>query len=227
MTPSDADLAPWIGKGYRDVKAFHYAGSTMQVDWRIQYLDGSTALLVLPGTETPTQWLLDFLAVPVHAHPVTWTHDLGCVHAGFYAGLSQVWSVLKPLFEGCSIYIAGHSLGAARAAILTGIMVLDGATPARVLLCGAPQPGYARLAEVVKLVPCVTYWNTPARPTIEDPPDPVNDVPFYWPPLFPYQHAWSKITAIDVPPPIGDPWSFVGRHHDTLYEQGILQRSLK
>src|SRR5580700_1257098 len=68
-------------------------------------------------------WARDFLAVPEHpfiSHP-----QLGWVHAGFMMGMEAAWSEIKKHIQGNVIYFTGHSLGAARATIATGMCRLD------------------------------------------------------------------------------------------------------
>ncbi|SIO38681.1 Lipase (class 3) [Bradyrhizobium erythrophlei] len=84
---------------------------------------------------------------------------------------------LRPL-TGQPVIVTGHSLGAARAAVMCGLMVADGAAPAARVVFGEPKPGLMDFAERIKDVPARSYRNGDALHH-----DLVTDVPFSFPPL--------------------------------------------
>ena len=69
---------------------------------------------------------------------------LGPVHPGFFAGLPELWTRLKPRLTQKPCNVAGHSLGAARASLFTGLMVLDGKPPVRDCALASPGPASRR-----------------------------------------------------------------------------------
>ena len=93
-------------------------------------------VVVLRGSTTPQDWVRDFEAV---ADPFT-HFALGPVHPGFLAGMESAYRAMKPHLR-ADVMICGHSLGAARAAVLTGLMVHDGRAPRARVVFGEPRPG--------------------------------------------------------------------------------------
>jgi len=70
-------------------------------------------------------------------------HDgLGPVHPGFFAGLPELWDRLKNTLTNKPCVVAGHSLGAARASLFTGLMVPADHSPVRRLCFGEPRSGF-------------------------------------------------------------------------------------
>ena len=98
---------------------------------------------------------------------------LGPVHPGFFAGLPELWTRLKPRSTQKPCIVAGHSLGAARASLFTGLMVLDGKPPVRRLCFGEPRPGFPQAASIIANVRSRSYCNANGRAH-----DLVTDVPF-------------------------------------------------
>jgi Lipase (class 3) len=96
--------------------------------------------LIFRGSVTLQDWLRNAEAI---ADPSP--HEgLGPVHPGFFAGLPELWTRLKPRLTQKPCIVAGHSLGAARASLFTGLMVLDGKPPVRRLCFEEPRPDAAR-----------------------------------------------------------------------------------
>ena len=62
--------------------------------------------------------------------------------------MRETWGALRPLLEQ-PVVVTGHSLGAARATILTALMTLDGFRPLRRVVFGEPKSGFAKLAGIV------------------------------------------------------------------------------
>ena len=114
--------------------------------------EGDTDVIVLRGSVTGLDWLRDVFALPYTSR------RMGPVHHGFYLGMQNVWDDMKILLRpDAPVVITGHSLGAARAAILTGMMVEAGRPPAARIVFGEPKPGYAQLADFIKSVPARSY----------------------------------------------------------------------
>ena len=131
----------------------------------LKYLEGDT-IITLRGSVTAEDWFANLAAWPVE-HP-----DLGMVHPGFCDGIAAVWRRVKPRIKG-RLYITGHSRGAAQAALLTAIAVLDNIRPARVVLLGCPRPGGAKLAKILDGASIASY-----RAVTQFEKDPICDVPF-------------------------------------------------
>ena len=95
------------------------------------------------------------------------------MHPGFFAGLPELWTRLKPRLTQKPSIVAGHSLGAARASLFTGLMVLDGKPPVRRLCFGEPRPAFPQAAGIIANVRSRSYCNANGRAH-----DLVTDVPF-------------------------------------------------
>jgi Lipase (class 3) len=125
--------------------------------------------LIFRGSATLQDWLRNAEAIAdPSAH-----QGLGPVHPGFFAGLPELWTRLKPRLTQKPCIVAGHSLGAARASLFTGLMVLDGKPPVRRLCFGEPRPGFPQAAGIIANVRSRSYRNANGRAH-----DLVTDVPF-------------------------------------------------
>jgi lipase (class 3) len=130
---------------------------------------GAAVALVFRGSVTVADWLCDAETV---ADPFEHA-GLGPVHPGFFAGLPELWMRLKQTLTAKPCIVAGHSLGAGRASLFTGLMVLDGHTPLRRLCFGEPRPGFPKAASIVAAANGRSYRNGNGRAH-----DLVTDVPF-------------------------------------------------
>jgi predicted lipase len=147
----------------------HYdAGLDDGICWALKRLDG-VDLVVFRGSTTIQDWLRDFRALALPSR-------IGHVHTGFYAGMEHAWFEIRPMVSQ-PVVVTGHSLGAARADVLTALMVADGTPPAARVVLGEPKPGLLDFAKVIKDVPARSYRNGD-----ELHHDLVTDVPFSFPP---------------------------------------------
>jgi hypothetical protein len=177
---SDATLAALCASSYLDPAQagiawdhFDAGSSGDQVRWAIKRIGGDVAL-ILPGSRTLGDWLRDLQAFANPFHH----DDIGPVHPGFLSGMRTLERELGGMVaKSETLHIAGHSLGAGRAAILTGLLVIDGWEPAARVVFGEPKPGFAQLASIIKDVPGRSYRNVDG-----DHHDLVTDVPFSFPP---------------------------------------------
>lgn len=114
--------------------------------------EGLDDVVVLRGSVTPEDWIADVMAVPYVSR------RLGPVHHGFYLGLDNVWEDLQiVLRKGSPTILVGHSLGAARAALLAGFMVTDNRIPTARIVFGEPKPAFQQLADLTKDVPTQSF----------------------------------------------------------------------
>ncbi|MEN6537543.1 MAG: hypothetical protein ABFD89_28075, partial [Bryobacteraceae bacterium] len=154
-------------------------------------------VIALRGSVTLEDWWHDLQAV---ADPHD--HDgLGPVHAGFADHMEATWKDVQRYTAGPRVVI-GHSLGAARAAILTGLMVLADQPPLARVVWGEPLSGFRQLADLISAVPARSYRNGDWRQH-----DPVTDLPIPTPHL-PYYRA-QGLVDICVPPK----WTLFGSWH--------------
>jgi len=145
--------------------------------------------LIFRGSVTLQDFLRDAEAI---ADPLS-HGGLGPVRPGFFDGLSELWTRLKPKLTTKPCIVAGHSLGAARASLFTGLMVLDGKAPVRRLCFGEPRPGFPQAGSIIATVRSRSYRNANGRAH-----DLVTDVPFTtW--LEDYVHP-TPLSPISAPP---------------------------
>jgi hypothetical protein len=185
------------------------------VCWAVKEIE-DYSVIVLRGSITPQDWRCDFQAFADPFHH----DDLGPVHPGFLSGMKTVQREVTDLIPvgGNRIIITGHSLGAARASILTGLMRL---TPRRSdvvrrVVFGEPRPGFQQLADLVSEVSGASYRNA-----ANGSHDLVTDVPFSIPPEN-YVHPTSLIDVSAAPN--GDlvsQWGPFALHHCSLYVKAL------
>lgn len=139
------DMAYWSCIAiYRPItpKVFDKVIQVGSITVGIVYRDGDTAL-VLPGSESLSDWLADFDATPF-VHPV-----FGIVHLGLWRGMEDVFTAVKPLIVG-DLYLTGHSKGAAQVANLAAICTFN-LVPVRYLaLFESPRAGGQQYADFLK-----------------------------------------------------------------------------
>jgi lysozyme family protein len=182
------------------------AGDDDGVCWALKRVDG-TDYVVMRGSTTLHDWLDDLRFFPEDVP------GLGPVHSGFNCGLLRTWHEIA-LKVGPKFVLCGHSLGAARASILTGYAVRDGQAPIARVVFGEPRPGYRQLADLISAVPGRSYCNGNAFEH-----DLITAVPFrVWPEL--YVHPTQPISVCKEPP-ITDDWFLFRWHHMQLYSEAL------
>lgn len=132
------------------------AGDDDDVCWALKRI-GDCDVVVFRGSVKGKDWWLDLQAF---ANPFT-DGELGPVHPGFLHGMAHVFGEVNALLRpDARLAICGHSLGAARAAILTAMFVLAGRIPASRIVFGEPLSGFALLASIVARAVGRSYRNT-------------------------------------------------------------------
>lgn len=136
------------------------------------FLPGKT-VVIFPGSEQFIRdWVEhDFLALP-YEHP-----QLGTLHMGFWGGMQAVYTAVAPLLVG-DVYVGGHSLGAARAALFSALCKLGGVEVKYTALFEPPRVGCKTFAD---LMPHCTRGSFSSINLL----DPVPDLPLepFLPPL--------------------------------------------
>lgn len=197
--PNDALISSYCGMIYKPTAMIDFdhfdAGEDDGICWAIKRLPGFD-LVIFRGSVTTLDWVRDLRALAAVTR-------IGHVHIGFWAGLEHAWSDIRPLLTQPAI-VAGHSLGAARASILTALMVADGAAPIARVVFGEPKPGMLDLAKIVEKVPGRSYRNGDQVHH-----DLVTDVPFSFPPLQ-YVHPTPIIPVFCEP------------HDDEFFKDGVF-----
>ena len=94
-----------------------------------------------------------------------------------HAGMEHMWADLKSMLSQPAI-VTGHSLGAARAAVLSALMMVDGVPPVARVVFGEPKPGLLDFAKLIAGIPGRSYRNGD-----DTHHDLITDVPFSFPPM--------------------------------------------
>jgi lipase (class 3) len=215
MLPTDADIAALCAAVYAYAGApavawDHFdAGDDDGVCWALKRLPACD-VVVFRGSTTFQDWVRDFRAAPILTR-------IGHVHDGFHAGMEHAWADARVLLKRPAI-ITGHSLGAARAAIMTGLMVKDRVPPTARVVFGEPKPGFRDLADLIAAVPGRSYRNGDGTHH-----DLVTDVPFFDFPPFEYVHP-TPIIPVCAPPRANDRWGVFSYHHIELYQAAVTTR---
>jgi hypothetical protein len=215
MTPSDADCAELCAAIYETISGTGFdhfdVGADDGICWAIKRLPGFDTV-VLRGSQTGLDWIRDFQALDASTR-------IGTVHQGFYEGMEHMWADLKPMLEQ-PVIVTGHSLGAARAGILTALMIADGMRPLARIVFGEPKPGFVDLAKLINSVPGRSYRNGDDRHH-----DLVTDVPFSFPP-FQYVHP-TPIIPVCVRPTGGlfERLGVFAYHHIQLYDAALKAKA--
>lgn len=183
--------------------------ATWDQEWNAEGIDvqvikvGSIHVICFRGSVTEQDWTRDFS---------TWLKkdpDIGYCHAGFLSGMHVVVANLMSSIGVEPYAVTGHSLGAARALIFSGLMTaIAHIRPTQVTTFGTPRPGFAKLSEILNGggYPIHLYKNRS---------DPVTDVP-WWMGLF--KHPVEQI-KLDVDPGTGPrPFS---DHKIACYVKGV------
>jgi predicted lipase len=173
IMPSDAAIVALCAEIYQPTAiagAFDYydAGMDDGICWALRRLDDFD-VVVFRGSVTRQDWLRDVQALAMPSR-------IGHVHSGFYAGMEHMWADLKPMLSQPAI-ITGHSLGAARADVLTALMTVDSVLPVARVVFGEPKPGLLDLAKLITGIPGRSYRNGD-----DTHHDLITDVPFSFPP---------------------------------------------
>lgn len=198
---SDLDLVNLCAAAYSgDRTAFDHTIEINQIYAGV--LDKPDGFIIaFRGSLVLVDWLRDIEAVRLQD-----VISVGPVAEGFYTGLSGVLDAIDAASIGKSIYITGHSLGAAHAAILGGLLVSLGIKPAKIVLFGCPRPGGEKLKYLLSGVAISSYKNRY---------DPVTDVPIPFPLSF--THVRGMI-GLNIDPGTG---LILDDHHIANYQKGL------
>jgi hypothetical protein len=212
---TDKDVAGYVQALYSGTGTWDYLDDGAHDDgvyWALKMLP-DCVLVILRGSVTRQDWERDF-----QAFTLPFNHSgLGPVHPGFLAGMEEM---RDELFEMLGpppwkpVIVAGHSLGAGRACILTGLMVLEAMPPALRLCWGEPKPGFLQLGNSISAVKARSYRNF--KSNLEH--DYVTDVPVT--DLFERYCHPAALTDVCVEPDAeANKWGAFRWHHMPLYVQ--------
>jgi lipase (class 3) len=217
---SDLEIAQLLQQLYSGSTGFdHYEPGSggSGICWALKKTS-DTDIILLRGSTTFQDWARDLIALAApFSHSV-----FGPVHPGFEIGMERAWENISGYVDprpGRRPWIvAGHSLGAGRAAILTALAVECAQAPAARVVFGEPKPGFKRLAEYIAHVPARSYRNT-GEVSGRSGHDLITDVPLSFPPEE-YVHD-SSLIDVSAPPAAGDNWGPFAYHHMELYVSAL------
>lgn len=181
---TDNDLALLCQASYDPGAVWDHAWTADDIHVTHKMVEG-VSVIVFRGSIDVNDWLADFDALP-HKHP-----RLGWCHAGFLRYLDLVFENIMAVV-GRDIIVTGHSLGAARASLLAGLLLDHGSQVMARVTFGEPRPAFKRLGEIIGNSGCISR-------SYRNGIDPVPLVPAFLWPLLPYQHVTEPL-AISNPP---------------------------
>jgi hypothetical protein len=156
MAPSDSDLVDASAATYVPgaIPAISANGVSIFVT-----KSNDLNVVAIEGSHDVQNWLSDFLALEVRGigHPMTSHPDLGWIHAGFMLDAMLVLPSVRTIAQDGPYAICGHSLGAALALLLGGLLTVEGLAPMRLGAFAPPRVGGEQFANVIKSVPFCAY----------------------------------------------------------------------
>jgi Lipase (class 3) len=167
-------------------------------------VDGLT-VIAIEGTHNRLGWLLDFIATKTEDHQAINHPTLGFLHAGFHLEAATIAPEIALMVHGRDYALAGHSLGAALALLLGGLLIDDGHAPVKIGAFAPPRVGGPQFIKTVASVPIAA---------VRFGDDPVPGVPFEFDPDFPYR----QVPLAQVGAPMINPFSC---HHIDNYVNAI------
>jgi hypothetical protein len=164
-------------------------------------------IIAFRGSTSEQDWIRDFMGWPSRHEAI------GYCHSGFLEGMDTVADEIAQAITASKrpFALTGHSLGAARALILGGLLITAGIIPDLAVTFGTPRPGMAKLSHILNGAgfPIRHYRNGP---------DPVTEVPLTLPPLWLYQKPQPDTPLVVAPPEVEDAFHW---HHMPLYYEGV------
>lgn len=206
--PNDVDLVNLCNDIYNTTEGWDHLdqGKDDFIYWALRKLDG-VDVVVFRGSITKMDWFRDLKAAPVKT-------DIGEVHDGFHEGMEKMWAELKPMISQ-PVMVTGHSLGAARADILCGLMLRDGIKPIRRAVFGEPKPGMTDFCKKVAAIPGASYCIKLSNVRY----DYVTSVPLT---LWPFD-LFERPTPLVYVQASSDDQTPFGLHHIQLYQSAVAE----
>ncbi len=159
-------------------------------------------VIIFRGSKDALDWIRDAEGWP------TWHNQLGFCHAGFLDEMDDVFAEIRPVI-GSRVIITGHSLGGARARILTALCAYNKIPVERLCTFGSPKPAFANLSRLIQKSGMMheTYRNRN---------DPVPLLPGILP-WWTHHEDWVALNS----PAASDDLTPLRDHHIGLYVAGL------
>lgn len=224
LTMARLCAASYLPLGAEEAKDLGQTFVTSGVWWAVS-VDGPVTRIIFRGSADAEDWARDFRPLPM---PSFRHLQLGLVHVGFLAGMEAAYAAIKPRIRTDVVWVGGHSLGAARAAILTAFFVADKSPLSfRRVVFGEPKSAAAHPLEpgmnallLDHHVSNVSYRNTDGRGEW----DHVTDLPIG--PLFSTATERTDIVTPAVVAPAPELLKgMFGLHHMPLYLAAMEARA--
>ena len=188
--PTDRELVDQAAATYTSAAAPFYEDASQAIRIFLTTRADGLNVVSVEGTHDALGWLIDFLAVPADEHDGVDHPALGFIHAGFYVAAQAVIDRVDEV-AAKPYALAGHSLGAAMALLLGGLLINRGRPPMKIGAFAPPRVGGDQFVKAVGKVPVSAYIYGN---------DLVPDVPFTILPAFPYE----QVRLIQVGQPRAD-----------------------
>lgn len=162
--------------------------------------------VVFRGTSNLGDGILDIEFLPRMLWPI------GMVETGFSKGLEELALFLAAAAQQAgahSVWLGGHSLGAARAPLMGALLLAAGVKVGGIVMLAPPAAGYSTLWSYIDQIPQWAFVNG------KDPVPTVPPTTYAWP----YMRAPRPILLNERPPgiaPLAASW-----HHVDLYVNGV------
>lgn len=146
------DMRPWLGRGY---DGLYYFEMKNHEGWLFTSEEMNVLLFV--GSNDFQDWLTNLDAHMIESWDAKLAGGIGYVHHGFQQALDEVRPQITDLlsgtqaFNGAPLFIIGHSLGGAMAALAALSLARHAEfAPTAVYTFGSPRPGDKDLSRTLK-----------------------------------------------------------------------------
>lgn len=206
--PTDVELLEVAGQAYRaDATPFFY-DLVLGVKVVFRRTHAGCAVMGFQGTRDGWGWLTDFTTWMVADQAGVDHKTLGLVHAGFYRASLICLGKILDIADKEQVALAGHSLGAALALLVGGLLADHGTPPVRIGAFAPPRVGGKQFVDLATSLPGCAYRY--GR-------DPIPEVPFTLEGLGFEQVPLTQLKPPKFLPKLWWPWD----HHFANYDYAI------
>lgn len=134
--------------------------------------DDGLQIIAIEGTHSPIGWALDFIAAATEDQQGMNHATLGFIHAGFYGAALTALTRCSLVAAAGPYAICGHSLGAALALLIGGLLSQDelngrSLAPVKIGAFAPPKVGGAQFIKAISAIPfCAYRYGNDIVPTV-------------------------------------------------------------